>query len=214
MNYTELRHVLLNSTLKERLLHCLCFSELNDMSKEGVAVVLGQWWHPLHYFPSFLSRTLSVVPMIEMKTAISKILFQELGEGDCYKAHENVYIQTMVDAGFCREKIINTPPLGPTRELVEGYAKASNSCWSGLGFMYGTETADLSMVSSIGKWVRQVTGKQQLAWVDIHVKQEPDHVRQANQAIEHDFHKSEVEEIVANAENVWRLWIDFFSRLS
>ena len=43
---------------------------------------------------------------------------------------------------------------------------------------------------------------------------EPDHVRQANQTIEHDFHQSEVEDIVANAERVWRLWIEFFSQLS
>ena len=170
MNYTEHRHMLLNSSAKERLLHHLCFPELKDISTEGVAVVLGQWWHPLHYFPSFLSRTLSVVPMIEMKTAISRILFQELGEGDCCKAHEYVYVQTKVDAGFCPEKIINTPPLKPTRQLVEGYAKASNSCWSGLGFLYGTEIADLIIVSFIGKRVRQAAGKQQLPWVDIHVK--------------------------------------------
>ena len=36
--------------------------------------VLGQWWHPLHYFPTFLSASYLDDARIEMKTAVSRIL--------------------------------------------------------------------------------------------------------------------------------------------
>ncbi|HEY4563805.1 MAG TPA: iron-containing redox enzyme family protein, partial [Thermoanaerobaculia bacterium] len=70
--------------LRKELVHHPFFKEVRSsaaLDREKVGVFLGQWWHPLHYFPHFLSRTIDQVPMLEMKTAISKILYQELGEG-------------------------------------------------------------------------------------------------------------------------------------
>src|SRR5262245_21363310 len=139
-----------------------------------VSTFLGQWWHPLHYFPVFLSRLLSVTPRIEMKTAISKILYQELGEGDAARAHEVIYINTMVPLGFDRAELAAAAPLPATARLVAAYSEASADLMHGLGFMYGTEVADLAMVSAIGAAVRTVTGATRLPWVDIHVEPEPE----------------------------------------
>jgi pyrroloquinoline quinone (PQQ) biosynthesis protein C len=201
--------------LRKELIHHPFFKEVRtaDLTRDEVSIFLGQWWHPLHYFPSFLSRTIDQVPVLEMKTAICKILYQELGEGDPARAHERIYVTTMEDAGFDRASVAEAAPFEETRRLVERYEEASAERLSALGFVYGTEVADLAMVAGIGNAVRRVSGLQDLPWVDIHILQEPDHVEQANEALEVGFTPAEVETIVASAEEMWTLWIAFFNRL-
>ncbi len=183
------------------------------LDREKVGIFLGQWWHPLHYFPHFLSRTIDQVPMLEMKTAISKILYQELGEGDPARAHERIYVTTMEEAGFDAATVSEAAPFEETARLVQRYKEASGDRLSALGFVYGTEVADLAMVAGIGNAVRRVSGVKELPWVDIHILQEPDHVAQVNEAIEPDFSPEEIDAIVTNAEEMWSLWTDFFDRL-
>ena len=201
--------------LRKELIHHPFFKEVrsSDLSHEKVGIFLGQWWHPLHYFPNFLSRTIDQVPVLEMKTAICKILNQELGEGDPARAHEQLYISTMRDAGFDRATVAEAAPFEETRQLVQRYKEASAERLSALGFVYGTEVADLAMVGGIGQAVTRVTGMKDLPWVDIHIQQEPEHVEQASEALDLNFTPSEVETIVASAEEMWRLWIAFFDRL-
>jgi pyrroloquinoline quinone (PQQ) biosynthesis protein C len=183
---------------------------LTPLSREQVAVVLGQWYHPLHYFPVFLSRLIAVTPRVEMQTHISRILWQELGAGDSKKAHELIYISTMADAGFSRDQVAEAAPFEGTERLTAGYEQASENYLSGLGFMYTTEVADLAMVSTIGKLVRRCAGSRDLPWVDIHVEQEPDHVESSRQALKPSFTAEEQRQIVESGGEMWRLWIDFF----
>lgn len=201
--------------LRKELIHHPFFKEVrsSELDREKVGVFLGQWWHPLHYFPNFLSRTIDAVPVLEMKTAICKILGQELGEGDPAQAHERLYLATMQDAGFDRATVAEAPPFAETRRLVERYEQASAHRLSALGFVYGTEVADLAMVAGIGQAVTRVSGVKSLPWVDIHIQQEPEHVEQATEALDLNFTPGEVEQIVAGAEEMWRLWIAFFDRL-
>ncbi len=201
--------------LRKELIHHPFFKEVksSELTREQVGVFLGQWWYPLHYFPNFLSRTIDVVPALEMKTAVCKILNQELGEGDPAMAHERIYISTMETAGFDRATVAEAPPFEETRRLVQRYREASADRLSALGFVYGTEVADLAMVAGIGNAVRKVSGLDRLPWVDIHIQQEPDHVEQASEALEAGFSDRELETVVASAEEMWRLWIAFFDRL-
>jgi pyrroloquinoline quinone (PQQ) biosynthesis protein C len=201
--------------LRKALIHHPFFKEVktSDLNREKVGVFLGQWWHPLHYFPNFLSRTIDQVPMLEMKAAIAKILYQELGEGDPARSHERLYVTTMTDVGFDEATVAEAPPFEETHRLVQRYNEASAERLSALGFVYGTEVADLAMVSGMGNAVRRVTGAKDLPWVDIHILQEPDHVEQVNEAIEPDFSDEEVDQIVASAEELWSLWTAFFDRL-
>lgn len=201
--------------LRKELIHHPFFKEVKTLplTREQVGVFLGQWWHPLHYFPNFLSRTIDQVPALEMKTAICKILNEELGEGNPAMAHERVYVTTMEEAGFDRATVAEAPPFEETRRLVQRYQEASAERLSALGFVYGTEVADLAMVAGIGNAVRRVSGLKDLAWVDIHVQQEPGHVEQANEALEVGFSDADFDRIVASAEEMWRLWIAFFDRL-
>lgn len=205
-----------NNPLRKNLIHHPFFDAVRSgtLDRKDVAVFLGQWWHPLHYFPDFLSRSISVVPNLETKTAICAILSEELGEGNPAKAHERIYVETMTAAGFTREEVTEAPPLSSTRELVEGYKRASTEPISALGFMYGTEVADLAMVSGIGVAVRKVSGMKSLPWVDIHVLQEPHHVEQASGALEPELSPEQYDSVVASAEEMWRLWIAFFSELN
>jgi hypothetical protein len=184
--------------------------DCGTLSPEQVVIILGQWFHPLHYFPTFLSRLISVSPKLETQTYVSRILWEELGEGDPRRAHERVYIETISDGGFAKEQVAGSPPLNATRKLVEGYEQASVNWLPGLGFLYGTEVVDLPMVATIGELMRRCTGKRNLPWVNIHVSQEPGHVDSANATLQPAFTSEEQRDIVGNAEQMWTLWIDFF----
>lgn len=204
-----------NNPLRQKLISHPFFGRIprTDLTRGQVTVFLGQWWHPLHYFPTFLSRLISVSPRIELKTAISKILFQELGEGDPGRAHENVYVRTMTPLGFSERDLTGSAPLPATARLVAAYADASADLLVGLGFLYGTEVADLAMVSGIGTAVRRLTGAGELEWVDIHVEQEPEHVVRANETLSLEFSPAEEATLVEGAEAMWRHWIAFFDEL-
>jgi pyrroloquinoline quinone (PQQ) biosynthesis protein C len=198
-----------------------CLKELKDdcgtLPRELAVVILGQWFHPLHYFPVFLSRLISVTPSVESQTYISRILWEELGEGDPQRAHEKIYVQTMVDGGFERTQFTEAPPLATTRKLVDGYEKASSEYLSGLGFLYGTEVVDLQMVATIGALMKRSTGLRTLPWVDIHVQQEPGHVESStqtlDQSLDHPLNIAEQHRVVTSAEEMWTLWKDFFKSI-
>lgn len=195
-------------------------NELEDLEKtcgtlnrEQVIVMLGQWYHPLHYFPVFLSRLISVAPEVAMQTFVSRILWQELGEGEPVRAHEKIYIDTMLGGGFTEEDVAKAPPFSATERLLAGYRAASQHYLSGLGFLYGTEVVDLPMVATIGELMRRCTGKQDLEWVNVHVKQEPDHVESSHGTLSTTFTDDEQRQVIANAEEMWKLWSDFFKEI-
>jgi pyrroloquinoline quinone (PQQ) biosynthesis protein C len=187
--------------------------KVEPLSRQQVAVFIGQWWHPLHYFPTFLARAVSVLPDIASKSAVSKILNQETGEGNPARAHEVVYIDSMKRAGFTRDETTAAPPFPETQRLVEGYERASAERFAALGFIFATEVADLTMVSGIGTAVERATGVRDLEWVNIHVEQEPDHVEEADNTLLSSFKAREEGLVLDNAERMWELWTGFFDRL-
>jgi hypothetical protein len=204
--------ILSTDPAKERLMAELdeWKSHCKSLSVEQVGRLLGQWYHPLHYFPEFLSRLIAASPSLETQSSISKILWQELGEGDPTLAHETIYIDTMRDAGFPRETVAASPPLTDTVRLVEGYKKSTSDCIYGLGFLYGTEVVDLAMVSAMGRLIRGCTDRRELPWVDIHVKQEPEHVESSSRPLLPPFSEQQQERIVGGAQELWDLWTTFF----
>src|SRR2546428_4141417 len=211
----RLEATLKNTPLRQQLVSHSFFDQIAraPLSRGQVATFLGQWWHPLHYFPVFLSRLISVAPRVELQTAISKILYQELGEGDARRAHEILYVTTMTPLGFSKAEVSGAAPFPATARLVAAYAESSAELLAGLGFLYGTEVADLVMVSGIGRAVRRATGATSLPWVDIHVEQEPEHVARANHSLSIDLSETEETALLASAEAMWRHWIAFFNEL-
>jgi len=201
--------------LRKELIHHPFFKDVksSELTREKVGIFLGQWWHPLHYFPHFLSRAIDAVPVLDIQTKLCNILNQELGEGDPARAHERLYVTTMESAGFDRATVAEAAPFAETQRLVQRYREASAERLSALGFVYGTETADLAMVAGMGNAVRKVSGVKELPWVDIHIEQEPNHVEQASGAVETGFSAQELDQIEASAEEMWRLWTGFFDRL-
>lgn len=187
--------------------------DCGTLPREHAVVILGQWFHPLHYFPVFLSRLISVTPKVDTQTYISRILWEELGEGEPRRAHERIYVETMVDGGFVKEQFTQAPPLDATRKLIAGYEKASSEYLSGLGFLYGTEVVDLQMVATIGALMKRCTGLQTLPWVDIHVAQEPGHVASSSQTLDQSLDQDEQYRVVSSAEEMWTLWINFFKSI-
>jgi pyrroloquinoline quinone (PQQ) biosynthesis protein C len=183
------------------------------LAREVVALLLGQWWHPLHYFPVFLARVISVTPSLQAKTAVSKILFQELGCGNVEYAHEEIFIKTMFSAGFTEHEIAKAPPLHTTTELILQYEKSSSNELSALGAVYGTEVCDLAMVSAIGNAVRNTTGVTSLPWVEIHMEQEPEHVAKAEDSLHTPYTIEQQKEIIQGADLLWRHWIALFDEV-
>jgi len=194
-----------------------CLKELKEdcgtLPRELAVVILGQWFHPLHYFPAFLSRLISVTPNVEAQTYISRILWEELGEGNPQRAHEKIYVETMVSGGFEKTQFTEAPPLAATRKLIDGYERASSEYLAGLGFLYGTEVVDLPMVATIGALMKRSTGLRTLPWVDIHVAQEPGHVESSSQTLEQSLDEDEQHRVVTSAEEMWTLWTGFFKSI-
>lgn len=180
------------------------------LSKSQVAVIVGQYWYPIHYFTEFLAKVIAVVPELSMRTYVSKILWQELGEGDPARAHETLYVETMVNAGLELNDVRDIPALPASQRLVEGYRQSTLDCSSAIGFLYGTEVIDLAMVSSVGAAVRNTTGIQELPWVDIHLKQEPDHVASVRQTVCGQLTETQRRKVIEEAQTIWGLWSDFY----
>jgi pyrroloquinoline quinone (PQQ) biosynthesis protein C len=188
--------------------------QTEELTKEQVAILIEQWWHPLHYFPTFLAKCVAVLPDIGAKSAITRILDQETGGGVVSRAHEVIYVDSMVKSGFDGARVSGTPPYPETASLVDGYRTAADARESALGFIFATETTDLLMVSSIGKAIERTTGVTGNEWVSIHVEQEPDHVEEANHALLADFTPEQERALFAAADEMWRLWTKFFDRLA
>jgi pyrroloquinoline quinone (PQQ) biosynthesis protein C len=184
------------------------------LTKEQASILIEQWWHPLHYFPTFLARCVSVLPDIAAKSAIARILNQETGGGEVSQAHEVVYVDSMDKCGFDRDRVTETAPYPETAALVDGYRAASDGPETALGFIFATETTDLLMVSSIGKAIEHTTGVTDNEWVSIHVEQEPDHVEEANHALLSAFDADAERRVIDAADDMWRLWTAFFDRLA
>lgn len=210
-----LQHLLRSSRVRQEFISHAFFSNVRSAPLEHsqVGTILGQWWHPLHYFPTFLARCVAILPDIASKCAIARILFQETGEGDPRRAHEVIFSDTMERVGFGRNVTTEAPAFEETMALVEGYRVATGGSHDALGVVYATEVADLVMVSAIGTAVRRVTGATDLEWVDIHELQEPDHVHEADSVMLPDFDPRQRDTVVESAERLWRSWTAFFDRL-
>lgn len=180
--------------------------------REEIRIILSQRYHPLHYFPTFLSRHIALAPTLAAKTHVSKIVWQELGERDPERSHERIYIQTMSAIGFSPAEFVNTPMLAATRALVSEYEDKSGANYAtSLGYLRATEHADLAMGSAIGHAVRSFSGATSLPWVDIHVRQEPDHTDSVASVQSKDTSAELGEAVSRGAERMHSLWIDFFS---
>ncbi|MEO5976057.1 MAG: iron-containing redox enzyme family protein [Chryseolinea sp.] len=187
----------------------------SKFTKEQVALILGQWYYPLENFPFFLSASIAHIRIAPIQTFISDILHEELGCGNPSQSHLDLYVATCSDAGITSDMIVNRPPFKATRELIDGYKRSVKKRNSALGFIYATEVCDLAMVSSIGTALGKVTGKtvKELPWVDIHLKQEPNHVNKVDQALNVELSQDDLDEILSSAREMWRLWINFFTEI-
>lgn len=182
-----------------------------DFGRDDLLVTLGQWWHPLHYFPTFLANSIAIAPSIRTKAAIGKILYQELGDGRAENAHEILYLSTIASAGLDAAEVEASPPLPATARLIAGYADSAGDWQMALGYVLATETADLFMVGSLGAAITRVTGQSNLPWFDIHVAQEPGHVEEASKALYGAVGPSDQAQVLRHADMMWNLWSDFFS---
>ncbi|MDJ0835376.1 MAG: iron-containing redox enzyme family protein [Acidobacteriota bacterium] len=207
----DIRTKLKSNSARNRLYHHPLF-QLNTVDRDKVSLLLGQYWRPLHFFPNFLSRMVNAVPQLAVKTAVSTILFEELGEGRVDKAHERIYLASLTDLGFAETALTDAEPFEETRRLVEIYAETAEDLLPALGSLYATESTDLAIVSGIGKLITAATGAGEIPWVDIHIRQEPNHVAQTDLTVVN-LTPEEEEQVIAHAERMWQAWNEFFTAI-
>lgn len=187
--------------------------QTGSLTLPQLSVVLSQWYHPLHHFPDFLSHHIASAPGIAPKTAISRILWQELGEGEPRRAHENLFITTLQGAGIDTHELLEASTLPATQALIDAY-NDSREYLESLGYLFATESIDLPMVSALGAAIRRVTGTTDLPWVDIHVRQEPDHTDSAGLALEQGLSAGEARVAIEAAHAMFHLWVRFFDGIA
>jgi pyrroloquinoline quinone (PQQ) biosynthesis protein C len=187
-----------------------------QLTKKQVENILGQWYHPLDNFPFFLSSCISHIRIMEIQTFISDILYEELGCGLPEDSHLRLYEETMTNQGYDPKAVTQSKPFAATEALINGYKQASKKQNTALGFLYATEVADLAMVSSIGAAVGNNTNRKiaELPWVDVHIRQEPNHVNKVNSSLTVELTELDETEIIASAKQMWKLWIGFFEEIS
>lgn len=199
--------------LKERLIQHDVLRRFREQpfSREQVTYILSQYWYPLDNFPHFLAGVIYKTPTVALQTCVSKILYQELGEGDPANAHSGFYRSTMAAVNLDVDRITRSARAPATAALEDGYNDSVEAGYcQALGFLYATEVSDLQIVSSIGQSVRGATGADSLPWVDIHVVQEPEHVDNVDAAMSCEFSPDEASLVREGARRMWTLWIEFF----
>ncbi len=195
---------------RNQLYHHRLFDIPEDaLTRDAAGYLLGQYWYPLHYFPTFLASLTAKAPDTSFKCAIADILNEELGCGDASLAHENIYIDTFCGQGFTKEQLIAATPSTATTALLECYKRGSEDFLVGLGGVYATESTDLAIVSGIGKILAYVSPVGKNDWIDIHLQQEPNHVKQTDFALGH-ISEEEERQVITYAEEMWQSWITFF----
>ncbi len=184
---------------------------VESFGMESAAYLLGQYWHPLHYFPNFLARFIDAAPSLAVQAATAAILNEELGEGNINNAHEKLYTDTICPLGFSEGQLNALEANEATQALVELYRSTSSNLYGALGSMYATESTDLAIVAGIGKLIRKATGhKGAIGWIDIHVAQEPGHVDKTDETVLA-LGPEEEALVIEHAENMWRAWVVFFN---
>jgi pyrroloquinoline quinone (PQQ) biosynthesis protein C len=179
------------------------------LTRQSLAVALGQYWHPIHYFTEFLARCLTAVGDLELRSRLSLILFQELGQGDPTRAHESLYLNAAQRAGIPAHDIRGSKPLLQTEALVSGFREATATRPRAIAYLYATEIIDLRLVKSLGSAITRASGGAAPDWVKVHEQQEGDHVMTAR-ALVALLPVSEVEEVLEHAGTAWTRWQQFY----
>lgn len=181
-------------------------------SREIVSRLLKEYWTPLHYFPTFLAGViLTLEDKVEAQSGVARILAQELGDGNYDEAHETLYLEMTNAFGLTSGEVCNNSPSEQTRALLAQYMEGSREVGSAIGCLEATESTDLSIVSSMGKAVRDLTRQRAYSWIDVHVTQEPDHVASAGH-VRALADPATLAGISRSAESMWRAWDDFFNQ--
>jgi hypothetical protein len=179
------------------------------LTQQSLAVALGQYWHPIHYFTEFLALCLTVIGDLGLRSRVSLILYQELGQGDSKRAHESLYLNAVQRAGISVQDVIGAEPLLQTEALLAGFREAINTRTQAIAYLYATEIIDLRLVKSLGAAITRASGGAVPDWVTMHEQQEGDHVMTARDLVTL-LSVSEVDEVLKHAEDAWTRWQGFY----
>ena len=174
-------------------------------------LIFGQYWHLLTYFPDFLAKMIPILPSLEYKGSVARVLSEELGNGDTQQAHETAYFEALALLGFSEKEIKSSPMLEPTRAMMQQYRACEHDLSQALGYFVSTEFADLWIVSSLGRLMRNALPKgTTVRWIDLHVTQEPGHVTDASNCVSYVMSSHNFDLIMGHANQCGSLWDDFF----
>ncbi len=187
------------------------FDRRLSLSHDELTLVFGQYWHLLTYFPDFLARLITVLPSLEDKSSVARVLSEELGNGNLEEAHEGAYFEALKLLKIDENSVRSSIPLPKTQAMMNGYYTCANQAHQALGFFLSTEFADLWIVSNLGRlMLNALPERQKIKWIDLHVTQEPGHVSDADHCLGSVIHADDQSQVLAQAHECARLWDDFF----
>ena len=187
------------------------FSRDLELNREELTLIFGQYWHLLAYFPDFLAHLITLLPKLEQKSAVARILSEELGNGNIQDAHEGAYFEAIRELGIDENQIRNSTLLPSTEAMMREYHSCATDRVKALGYFASTEFADLWIVSNLGRlMLNALPERKRVKWIDLHVTQEPGHVTDAGQSLKENVEAAELPVIFQHAQNCATRWDDFF----
>jgi len=189
------------------------YGATGPLTSEQLKIVFSQYLQPLHYFPDFLSHLIALLPSIDQKTYISRILYQELGEGDPSNAHEVAYFKCLEDLNLAKTKILEHELYIETSDLMNMYKSASTDLEKSLGVLFATEVADLAIITGLYQLIKRNFGKELPLWVRLHIQQEPDHVKSSMETLCVRSPHTSQQKVLEFAEECSQKWYNFFDSI-
>ncbi len=187
------------------------FNRELDLNRNELTFIFSQYWHLLTYFPNFLAYLITVLPRLSDKSSVARVLSEELGDGNLEEAHEGAYFGALKLLGIDENQVRSSVPLPKTQSMMSGYYSCANEPLKALGFFLSTEFADLWIVSNLGRlMLNALPERQTIKWIDLHVKQEPGHVADANDCLGWISTPDDHNRVTSHAQECARLWDDFF----
>src|SRR3954462_5867534 len=143
MNDAEPLRDLLRHPLRLAVMEHPLFTRMESGPDRALATfTCHQYQLPVGFFPTFLARTIAITRGPAHQTALSAILWQELGEGEPKRAHARLFEDAMKAAGLVVSSAL--PITSATRKLMASYEASADDPVRSIAFLFATESVDLA----------------------------------------------------------------------
>lgn len=186
-------------------------------TREELSAFSPDYYHWVLSFPRILAGLVNNVQDEKSWFFLTQILFSELGSGNEDRMHFRLLGDLLVKLGLKREEIAAGPRYAETIELVEGLERIykDRNLLSGMGAQYALEKQAFPMLAQLYDGFRHFDGlsASDFEYFEIHLVEEPEHLRCMQECIGHYMSTPEDQDrVVAGAQQCLDLIAAFWRR--